>query len=81
MAFRLFTISIHDAGLSEAELNGFFAATRCYPTSGAGWNRDRVRLEFLCRLSGADFGRNGRWPQAGQRGKVDYKEVLSPEDF
>jgi superfamily II DNA helicase RecQ len=82
MPFKFFTIPIHDPGQAEAELNGFLrshkvlAVDRRWVEQGASsfWS---FCVDYLETSSGG--GSDGR--PAGQRGKVDYKEVLTAEEF
>ena len=60
----------------------FLPATRCCRSSGGRVEQGSGSfwtfcVDYLEPTSGVTA--DGR--QAGQRGKVDYKEVLSPEDF
>jgi superfamily II DNA helicase RecQ len=82
MAFRFITVPIQDSGQAEAELNAFLrnhkvlSVDRRWVEQGASsfWS---FCLDYLeTATGGTGDGRTG-----GQRGKVDYKEVLSPEEF
>ena len=61
---------------------GSCAATKCCPWIGAGWSKDRLRFGPSVSIT---WNRSAGTPAdsrpAGQRGKVDYKEVLKPEEF
>ncbi len=82
MAYRFFVIPARDAGPAAAELNGFLgshrilAVDRRWVDQGADsfWS---FCVDYLETRSGADAGRK----DGLGRGKVDYREVLSPEDF
>jgi superfamily II DNA helicase RecQ len=82
MPFKFFTIPIHDAGQAEAELNSFLRSHKVLSVdrrwveqgSSSFWS---FCVDYLETSSGATS--DGR--QSVQRGKVDYKEVLSPEEF
>jgi superfamily II DNA helicase RecQ len=82
MAFKIITVPLQDGGKAEAELNGFLrshkvlAVDRRWVDQGAG--------SFWCFcIDYLELSGNG--PVAvrpGQvHGKVDYREVLKPEDF
>lgn len=81
MAFKFFTVPIQDSGRAVGELNGFLRShkvllvDRRWVEQGASsfWS---FCVDYLETSSGGGDGRAG-----GQRGKVDYKEVLSPEEF
>lgn len=84
MAYRFFVIPIRDEGSTAAELNGFLrshrvlAVDRRWVEAGTEsfWSFCVDYLEHGGGRAGPGAGRNG----AG-RAKVDYREVLSPEDF
>jgi len=82
MAFKFFTIPIHDAGQAEGELNGFLRSHRVLSVDRR-WVEEGASsfwsfcVDYLETSSGA----MGDGRQSAQRGKVDYKEVLSPEEF
>jgi superfamily II DNA helicase RecQ len=83
MAYRFFVVSVKDEGPAALELNGFLrshrvlAVDRCLVEQGAEsfWS---FCIDYLESGAGgsAPSGKNG----AG-RERVDYREVLSPEDF
>ena len=82
MAFKLFTISIHDSGQSEAELNGFLRSHKVLSVDRRWVEQGSASFWTFCvdYLEPASAGTaDGR--QGVQRGKVDYKEVLKPEEF
>lgn len=80
MPFKFLFVPLRDSSAAEAELNGFLAQHRVlaverqWVDAGAqsGWG---VCIEFVVTTAG------GTATSAGQRGKVDYKNVLSPEEF
>jgi hypothetical protein len=82
MPFKFFIVPIHDAGQAEAELNGFLRSHRVLSVdrrwveqgSSSFWS---FCVDYLETSSGATSDAR----PVGQRGKVDYKEVLSPEEF
>jgi superfamily II DNA helicase RecQ len=81
MPFKFFTVPIHEAGQAEAEMNGFLRSHKVLSVdrrwveqgSSSFWS---FCIDYLEPSSGGGDGR-----QSGQRGKVDYKEILSAEDF
>jgi superfamily II DNA helicase RecQ len=78
MGFRFFTISIHDSGPVAEELNGFLSQHRILAVdrrfveqgSSSFWC---FCVDYLETPSGTGYG--------GGRSKIDYKEVLQPEQF
>jgi superfamily II DNA helicase RecQ len=84
MAYRIFTIPIHEPGAAEAELNGFLRSHRvlaverkCVESAlNSYWT---FCVDYLESTGGPiSAGSNGG--HTG-RGKVDYREKLSPADF
>jgi superfamily II DNA helicase RecQ len=81
MAFKIFTVPINDNGQTEAELNAFLrghkvlAVDRRWVDQGASsfWS---FCVDYLESNSAA-----GPAGPRGLRGKIDYKEVLAPEEF
>ncbi len=82
MPYRFFVIPARDAGAAAAELNGFLRGRRVLSVdrrwvdqgSESFWS---FCVDYLDSGEGsAVAGKNG-----GARGKVDYRDVLSPEDF
>ncbi len=79
MAFKLFTIWIHDSGQGESELNAFLRSHKVLSVergwveqgSGSFWS---FYVDYLEPSSGG----TGDGRQAGQRGKVDYKASIAP---
>jgi hypothetical protein len=85
MAYRFFTISIRDEGPAAADLNGFLRSRRVLSVDRRWVDQGSESFWSFCvdylessgeATGGAPPGRNGT-----NRGKVDYREVLSPEDF
>lgn len=80
MALKFFAISVHDEGSGEAALNGFLASHRIVTVErrlvdvGAAsyW---AICVDYLPSSAGKTSDRRPG------RGKIDYKEVLSPPDF
>ncbi len=85
MAYRFFTISVRDEGPAAADLNGFLRSRRVLSVDRRWVDEGSESFWSFCvdylessggATGGAPPGRNGT-----NRGKVDYREVLSPEDF
>ena len=82
MAFKFFTIPIQDNGSAEAELNAFLRSHRVLAVERRWVEQGGNSFWSLCvdylesRRADTGFGAS----QAG-KGKVDYREVLSPQDF
>ena len=85
MAYRFFTISVRDEGPAAADLNGFLRSRRVLSVDRRWVDQGWESFWSFCvdylessggATGGAPPGRNGT-----NRGKVDYREVLSPEDF
>jgi len=77
MPYKFFQVPVRDSELEEKALNGFLGSHRIVAVS----------REFL------DVGENSRWcfcieflpgvkeSEDGRRNRVDYREVLAPEEF
>jgi superfamily II DNA helicase RecQ len=80
MALKFFTIPTRDAAPGEAELNGFLSSQRVLSVErqfvSLGENSFwAICVDYLPASSGAPG------PGGGRRGRIDYREVLSPETF
>jgi superfamily II DNA helicase RecQ len=83
MAYRVFIVPIHDEGWATAELNGFLRSHRVLAVdrrwvergSNSFWS---FCVDYLESGSSTTFSKNNG---GVGRSKVDYREVLSPEDF
>ena len=84
MAYRVFTISVRDEGSAAADLNGFLRSRRVLSVDRRWVDQGSESFWSFCvdylessggAAGGAAGGRNGT------NRKVDYREVLSPEDF
>ena len=78
MQIRFFTIPVHDNAEAAEELNRFLASHRVTAIDRSLVQEGANSAWALC--VSFDPSGEGR-PPAGKRGKVDYKEVLSEEDF
>ena len=82
MAFKFFTIPLPDSSQAEVELNGFLRSHKVLSVDRRLVEQGTVSYWSFCvdylelSSSGSADGR-----PVGQRGKVDYKEVLNQEDF
>jgi len=85
IAYRFFTISVRDEGPAAADLNGFLRSRRVLSVDRRWVDQGSESFWSFCvdylessggATGGAPPGRNGT-----NRGKVDYRDVLSPEDF
>jgi hypothetical protein len=80
LAFRFFTVPIQNAEQAEAELNEFLRSHKVLPIDRRWVEQGSTSFWTFCvdYLDGQATGSGG---DRGARGKVDYKEVLSPEEF
>ncbi len=79
---KFFMIPVRDLRESEEELNRFLSGVRVVHIHrefvGQGDNSFwSIAVEYLA----GDSAQTGPFGGGKQRGRVDYKEVLSPEDF
>ena len=81
MRLRFFTIPIHDADAATRELNQFLAANRIHAVDRK-FVEDGANSAWAISVS---FDEGGAEPisrsSIGKRGKVDFKDVLSAEEF
>src|SRR4051794_22092855 len=79
MAFRFFTVPIQDDGTAAEELNAFLRGHRVLAVDRRWVDQGPASFWCFCVdvLDGPAAGPRG----ATGRGKVDYKEVLTPEQF
>jgi superfamily II DNA helicase RecQ len=82
MPYHIFIVPVHDDGSAIVELNGFLRSHKVLSVdrrwvdlgTESFWS---FCVDYLERgAGGVQTGKGG-----GARGKVDYREVLSPEDF
>jgi superfamily II DNA helicase RecQ len=78
MAFTFFTVPIQDAGQAEAELNAFLQCHKVLSVDRRWVEQGAASFWCFCvdYLAGASETRS-----PGERAKIDYKEVLKPEEF
>ncbi len=80
MAFKFFIIPVRDANAAEAELNAFLGRHKVLSVDRRWVEQGTDSFWSVC----VDY-LTGSVPSAQvggpARGKVDYKEVLKPEDF
>ncbi len=83
MAYQVFTVPIHDAAGAAAEMNAFLRSHRVLSVerrwveqgSSSFWC---FCVDYLESTGGQGLG-NGRAKPS--QGKIDYKDVLTPDDF
>jgi superfamily II DNA helicase RecQ len=83
MAYRFFVISVKDEGTATAELNGFLRSRRVLAVDRRWVEQGAESFWSFC-VDDLESGTGGAEPpgkNGAARGKVDYREVLSPEDF
>ena len=82
MAYRFFTIPIQSLEVGEAELNGFLRNHKILSVDRRWVEQGSSSFWSFCvdYLDGASNGAVSGKP-GNLRGKVDYKDVLSPEEF
>ena len=80
MAFKFFTVPIQNSEAAEAELNGFLGSHKILSVDRRWVDQGSASFWSFCvdYLDSAGAGAPG---QPRGRGKIDYREVLSPEDF
>lgn len=80
MQVKVFTVPVGDGGQAEAEMNAFLRSHRVLAVAKEFVNDGPSSFWTFCAeyLEGEPAGRN----RMGARGpKVDYREVLKPEEF
>jgi len=83
MSFKFFTVPIQDGGAAEAELNGFLRSHRVLSVDRRWVEQGPSSFWSFCidYLESASGGSGPGRPGPAPRGKVDYKDVLSAEEF
>jgi superfamily II DNA helicase RecQ len=78
MQLRFFTVPVHGAEAVAEELNAFLASHRILAVDRSFVQDGANSAWALCVTF--EPARESR-PQAGKRGKIDYREVLDEHDF
>jgi superfamily II DNA helicase RecQ len=78
MQLKFFTIPVHGNDAAQEDLNRFLNAHRIVSVERS-FVQDGANSAWALCVSYEPSG-EGR-PQSGKRGKVDYREVLSEDDF
>jgi superfamily II DNA helicase RecQ len=83
MAFKFFTVPVGDGGQAEAELNAFLRARKVLAVDRRWVEQGAASLWCFCVdfLEGSPAGGGPGLRGPGPRAKVDYKEVLTPQQF
>ena len=84
MAYRVFTLPVHDPGAAETDLNGFLASHRVLSIDRRFVEEGERSFWTFCgdfvdarRGSSSASAAGGTW----KRDRTDYREVRSAEDF
>jgi superfamily II DNA helicase RecQ len=83
MAYRFFQVPVRDSGAAEEELNRFLRGHRVLSVDRRWVDLGTESYWCFCvdyLETAASSGGSAR-PAGEQRGKVDYREVLNPEQF
>ena len=84
MAYRVFTLPVHDPGAAETELNGFLASHRVLSVDRRFVEEgERSFWSFCVDFVDARRGSSSSSAAGGtrKRDRTDYREVLNAEDF
>ncbi len=81
MAYKFFTVPVNDSGLAEADLNTFLRSKRVLSVDRRWVEQGPASFWTFCVDYLEPSGSNGAPRYGAPRGKVDYREVLSPADF
>lgn len=79
MPFKFYTLSVRDDGTVEQELNAFLCSHRVLAVDRRWVEQGSESFWTIC----VDYleGSKSKSPGGSNRTKVDYKEILPPEDF
>ena len=82
MAFRFFTISVHDPESATGELNAFLARHKILAVDRRWVEQGSSSFWCLC----VDYLESGQPASSGvnqpaHRNRLDYKEILTPQQF
>ena len=82
MQLKLFVLPVKNLGAAEAEMNAFLRSHRLLAVKKEFVSDGENSFWSFCveYLDGANVGASGM-PQGSRAPKVDYKEVLKPEEF
>jgi superfamily II DNA helicase RecQ len=80
MAYRSFVVPIRDSGRIEAELNTFLRSHQVLSVD-CQWVEDASNSFWAYRVEYFDSAVPAAQAPKSGRSRVDYREVLSPEDF
>jgi superfamily II DNA helicase RecQ len=81
MPFKFFTVPVSDCGDAEAELNAFLRARKVLAVDRRWVDQGASSFWSFC-VDFLEANSTGAGPRSlAARSKVDYKEVLSPEQF
>jgi superfamily II DNA helicase RecQ len=83
MAFKFFTVPVGDSGEAEAELNAFLRGRKVLAVDRRWVEQGAASLWCFCvdYLDSPSSGGPRGAPGSAGRPKVDYKDVLTPEQF
>jgi superfamily II DNA helicase RecQ len=82
MALRFFTVPVQDTGSAEAEVNSFLSNHKVLSVDRRWVDLGTHSFWAFCvdyLPSGSD--RRGSSANAGGRSRIDYKDVLTPDEF
>lgn len=80
--FKFFQIPLGDDGAAEAELNGFLGSHRIVSVERRLLEHGDRSCWWLCvEYSASKSSVAGPSRSQTGKGRIDYREVLSPEDF
>lgn len=80
MPYKIFRLPVANADWAEQELNAFLRAHRVLPVERRFVDTGENSYWTFC-VDYADGRGSAATSQSSGKGKVDYREVLSPEDF
>lgn len=80
MPYKFFTIPVRDVGLAEEALNGFLRSHKVLSVDRR-WVEQGDNSYWSFCIDYLETRRNGEANRPSERTNVDYKEVLSAEDF
>jgi superfamily II DNA helicase RecQ len=83
MAYRFFQVPVRNSGAAEEELNRFLRGHRVLSVDRRWVDLGTESYWSFCvdYLESVQTSAPGAHPAGGTRGKIDYRELLSPEQF